>query len=339
MNVNNYLHISLSWQNTLDDFFGILPESVSAGRDDPTLGLGRLIGDAVAFLRGESGGILGFLLGSLCLCFLLSCFENHIRGGEGNLPPVLCVFNFALCLGILPICQGLASSGDELASLFSGIVPVFTSLSLGLGCVGVAAAQSFALTATLALLGGGSEGVLALFCPPLLFAAAVSPLTRECGFDVGVGLKRIFTRGISLLGMLLGGVVGLQTVVASARDSLTLRATRVAVSEALPMVGGAVSGAVSSIAGGLGYACSTVGAFSVVALLSLSLSPLLLALAYRLSLGLCLFMLKTSGASRTHSAVAAVVSAFDAAIGVYALTSAIYILETLAFMKAMPSWL
>ena len=61
------------------------------------------------------------------------------------------------------------------------------------------------------------------------------------------------------------------------------------------------------------------------------------ALIYRMTLTLCCFFLRVSGAERSLSAMNALRGALDGVVGVFALTIAVYILEAVAFMKALPS--
>lgn len=328
MSVNNYLHIAAAFP---EDDIGWMAE-------EATVGLRSLLSELVDYLRGQSGELSAFLAGAVALSLLLCAFE--LLGGERSrlyLPGGLTLMNFALGVSLVGVIDGLVESGQALANLFSGLVPLMTSVSLSLGYVRLAAAESLGLTLTMALLGGGGQSLLSAMAMPLMIPAMLHPLTSEGGFDIGGAIGYIFTRGMGILTFLLGGVISLQTVVASCSDSLTLRATRVAVSGSLPLVGSAVGGALSQLVGGLGYAGGVLGTYSVVALLSLALGPLTVALIYRMTLTLCCWFLRASGADRSLSAMNALRGALDGAVGVFALTLAVYVLEAVAFMKALPT--
>ena len=171
-----------------------------------------------------------------------------------------------------------------------------------------------------------------IFLPLLALGLAVSLLSafkNDCILAVGRGIKGVFMWIIGIVGAILTAAVSLQTLVASAVDTASIRAARYAASGLIPVVGSTVSSALSTLASGLSYAKGIVGGGAVAVLVSICLSPLILLLA--LSLGIIIADL-TGGDS-----IGAVFSAFrlslDMLIAVYALSALIFIFEILLFVK------
>ena len=90
---------------------------------------------------------------------------------------------------------------------------------------------------------------------------------------------------ILTLGMVLfTGVLSLQTFVGGAADKLSDRALRFSIAHFVPVVGGSISEAFSTIRGCLHLLRSTVGCFGVVATLIIVLPPMLSCLIWNLML-------------------------------------------------------
>ena len=133
---------------------------------------------------------------------------------------------------------------------------------------------------------------------------------------------------------MLGGTMALQTVIASASDGMLIRSAKFTASSSIPIVGGAVSGALSTLAAGLSYAKSIVGGGSLVLMLTVTLSPIIILLAYRLILSIAvnfLTFLDTGGGVRCFSAM---LGALDALIGVLSMSTVVYIFEIILFIKS-----
>jgi hypothetical protein len=155
------------------------------------------------------------------------------------------------------------------------------------------------------------------------------------GLNIGRGLGYFFTRGTVIATSVLSAGIAFQTVIASARDSVALRAARLAVGNALPVVGSALSGALSSLVGGFSYVSGVIGSFSLISILSIALSPLALALLYKLALFLSSCLLSASGADGASTALSSLCRAFDCVISVFALLLAVYGLECFAFATCL----
>ncbi|MBQ9777533.1 MAG: hypothetical protein IJW22_01285, partial [Clostridia bacterium] len=84
--------------------------------------------------------------------------------------------------------------------------------------------------------------------------------------SLGGLIKRTYTLGLSFLMLLLCGVLGLQSTLAKASDSLALRTARFAAGSFLPVVGGSVGEALRTVAGSVEYLRGVVGAAGLAVL-------------------------------------------------------------------------
>lgn len=139
----------------------------------------------------------------------------------------------------------LALSGKTITA------PAMSALLLGITEI-----VSFVLSfAVLPLMGG----YLALS-----ISSGVSPLINGSGLVDG--LKKLSMWIISLISTLFVGILGIQTAVNSAADSVTLRTAKFILGTSVPVAGSVLSEAVSTISTSLGLLKSSIGVYGVVAI-------------------------------------------------------------------------
>jgi stage III sporulation protein AE len=112
-----------------------------------------------------------------------------------------------------------------------------------------------------------------------------------------------------------------------------LRAAKYALSGTVPIVGSTVSGALSTLFGSLSEARAVVGVGAIAVVFFLAASPLVLMLLYRLALSVATWIFEFLGEAGIGSHFLAFRSALDTLISLYALSSVVYILEIVIFIK------
>ncbi len=169
-------------------------------------------------------------------------------------------------------------------------VPVFASVLALSGKTVTAPAMS-------ALLLGSSEAVsfVSSFAVlPLMggylslsIASGVSPLINNSG--VVDSIKKLSMWIMSLLGSVFLGVLSIQTAVNSAADSVALRTAKFILGTSVPVAGGVLSEAVSTISASMGLLRSSIGIYGVVAIAVMMLPILIEVILWR-----CVLMLNIS---------------------------------------------
>ncbi len=176
------------------------------------------------------------------------------------------------------------------SSFMLSFVPVFASaVALSGKTVTATAMSGLLLGASEIVSFGVSFAVLPLMGGylALSIASGVSPLLNNSGIVESV--KKISLWIVSLLGTLFIGVLGIQTAVNSAADSVTLRTAKFILGTSVPVAGGVLSEAVSTISTSMGLLRSSVGIYGVVALLFM-----LLPIVVEIILWRCMLMLDIS---------------------------------------------
>ena len=328
-------------EDLLDSFYGILPPDSGVGEGDSlssAIGFEAILADIISALSGEGGGAFSFFLLLMGFAVIMAAAgilhsDDKIslkRNSEVAISAIGAVSIFSALFGVIAaVREGLTSVVD----FFSELAPILTAISISGGSVASAGVQAVNINITLALIEKFCTGAL-LPLVFVLFSLALAA-SADCGgvAKVAKGVKNLFSWGIGIVSAILAAAVAMQSVVASAEDSASLRAARYAASGMIPIVGSAVSSVLATLAGGLAFIKSTVGVSSIVVIVSLALAPLISLLLYRLAFSFAVIFLEFAGSEGGVRCYSAFKSALDALIAVYSASVLICIVELVVFIK------
>lgn len=176
------------------------------------------------------------------------------------------------------------------SSFMLSFVPIFASiLALSGKTVTAPAMSALLLSAAETVSFAASFAVLPLMGGylALSISSGVSPLLNNSGLVDTV--KKLSMWIMSLLGTLFLGILGIQTAVNSAADSVALRTAKFILGTSVPVAGGVLGEAVSTISASMGLLRSSVGIYGVAAL-GFMLVPIII----ELILWRCMLMLNIS---------------------------------------------
>ncbi|HIZ19881.1 MAG TPA: stage III sporulation protein AE [Firmicutes bacterium] len=234
---------------------------------------------------------MGILLGVVLLYALMDGMRETVKEEAlSRIFGVICAI--AACTALLvPLsgCIGRVRDAAESTSVFMfSFVPVYSGIMLTSGQpLGAASYQTVVLfvaelislaathlivplmTTALAL------GLVGSVSPGMKLDAAGGAINKACSWLLG------------LAATLFVGLLSLQGLVGAAADSLAGRAIRFSLSSFVPVVGGALSEAFSSVQGCLQLLKSTLGGFGILATALIALPPLLECALWSLTLSLC----------------------------------------------------
>ncbi len=234
------------------------------------------------------------LLAKICGILLLSAVFRALAAGSEK-RGVGAALHF--CSALAMTCLLLSMQQDTFLSLDAyfntvkglsvGFLPLMSTLYAMGGNVRAAVVNHSVMSAFLTLLETFCAGTvlpIAGICLALTLTEAISGrLTLR---PLSGLIKRTYTLCISFLMLLLCGVLGLQSTLAKASDSLALRTARFAAGSFLPVVGGSVSESLRTVAGSVEYLRAVAGTGAILVLffafLPIFLSVLLTRIAFLL---------------------------------------------------------
>ena len=292
-------------------------------------------------VRGAGDEVLSFffLLMGASLFFSLA---GALRAGAGGTLGEICetalaaVLSLALFERMHALLEETAEGLSGAGRFFGGILPLLTGITAAGGGSTTAASQAMTMEMTLSVLTALTDGVLLPLAMTLFALGLLEAIGGEGGGTlVGMtgSVRRLFLWLVGVVTAVLAAALAMQSVISSAADSAAMRAARFAAADLLPLVGGAVSGALSAAASGLLYVKSIVGVSSVAALLFLSLPALVRLLLYRAAFGVAIGFLSCTGAKAGERTLTAFRAALDTLIALSALSLLLYIFGIVCFMK------
>lgn len=251
---------------------------------DPTVqadlieGVSDILSDAVR----QSGGALKAtsllmlkVLGILLLCRLAAGMDDKRIGAATTLAGAMAIA--ACCFSDLRSMMGLGShTMDQLSSFSSLLLPVMAASSAASGSA-VSSGTMYSVAAFL-------SGLLIRFCRsfllPLVYGYLAVAMT-----DSALGTSRlaklqevigwIIKNGLKLVVYCFTGFLTATKLIGSAADATALKAAKMTVSTAIPVVGGIISGAADTLLAGAGLIRSAAGTFGMLAILAIFMLPFL----------------------------------------------------------------
>lgn len=252
------------FDGTLEDGEEVMRESTSVGTVLQTVGrmLGLTLGDAVRLLANVSG-----------LLVLSAMFRALCPDEKAGLSRAL-TFCSSLALSVLLFTLQRDSflQVERYFAAIKGIATAFLPLmgtlyAMG-GNVRAAAVNHSVISAFLTLLETFCAGTV---LPVAGICLSLSLLDATTGGGISLRplagfIKRSYTLCLSFLMLLLCGVLGVQTTLAKAGDTIALRTARFAAGSFLPVVGGSVSETLRTVAASVEYLRSVAGTGAILVL-------------------------------------------------------------------------
>ena len=333
---------SAEGSDILGDFEEIIPPDVDIDISDGEvgiLGIDEIFEEVISLALGKRGEIITFFFMVFGISIILSVQSSTMKSGAGDIGSttsrgVLILASVSIFSAIFGVCSSLKTGLLSLVDFFGALIPVISAVNVASGASASAAVQGANMNITLAFIERFSVDALlpvALAVFSLSFIGSVGQ--SDAVLSLGRGVKNFFTWGVGIISTTLAAVISIQSVVASASDSAALRAARYAASGTIPVVGSTVASALATLGGGMAVIKGTVGGISVAVILVMTLSPLIVLLAYRLSLSLCVCLLEFSGSSGGVRCFSAIRGALDALIAVYSMSVLVAIVELIVFIK------
>jgi len=294
-NTCSYLDDSIT--NEAQDFF----DKNNITMQDAS-GLSKIsIKQVISYITSEAKNQIGQpmkLLGLLiAIILLISIVESlNIEQAKGSLSNVLDIIGVLICLSVMfkymASCIDLTAQTLQTGSNFMMCyVPVFASIVGASGSITSAGVYNVAILSVAEI----SVQIAVKVLMPLMgifFALsiieAINPALSLSGMTSGIkkGVQWI----LGLIMTLFVGLITIQSIVGVSADTVGIRAAKFVASSFIPVIGGAISDAYTTVKGSLGLLRSGVGTFGIVVLLLTILPPLITVIAFKISISIAGFV-------------------------------------------------
>lgn len=228
--------------------------------------------------------LLGLLIIAACLRALRDTITQSALKTVVELVGMLCI-----CTAVFAVTENVFTLADSfitsLSSFMAVVTPTMTALMLAGGGVTSAAVMTGVVSSALSILELICSGVL---FPLIRISLALSAVSSVFG-HTGIGgvtpiIKKIIAYIFGFVTMCLSAVVAFQGILSKSADSLAMKGVKFAVGSFIPIVGGAVNEALSTIAGGIGVIRSATGVVGAIAVCLIAALPVIKILVHKMFL-------------------------------------------------------
>lgn len=227
---------------------------------------------------------------AVLLCALASTLGEHFTNkplyGVFSVIAVLTVLTVAAS-PILACVQRAGQMVESLSNFMLGFIPVFATVTALSGQPATGGTYHVLLFSATQIV---SQVLVRIVVPFLMLylafsiAGSIFPQLKMDGFIASA--KKIATVLMGLSLTLFVGLLTVQAFVGTSADTVTIKTTKFVVGNLVPVVGGALSDAVSSVQGCLKLLKSTVGAFGIIASLFIFIPIVLESLVWVVTLNI-----------------------------------------------------
>lgn len=233
--------------------------------------------------------------GSLISCVMLtSLFSGMSSLTESEAGKKMFSYIVCLCLGLilykllLSVWQTASETLSKVTTMMNAMTVSASSVYALSGNAAQAALSTVYTMSAVTLI----ENVISYAAVPLLKVCFGFSLLSCVTGNIRLGslaefVRKTFTTVLVTLMTLLSAVMSFQSILARSADSMAMRTVRLVSGHFIPIVGGFVSEAASTVAAGMGVLKSSVGIAGITALCVTLASPILLVWMHKTSVTLC----------------------------------------------------
>lgn len=248
------------------------------------------------------------------------------------------------CAAITVLCVSDANSYiavatktvNDISSFSKILLPAMCTASAACGEVSSAAVRYAASAMFMDVFISLAENLIV----PLIYAylavsIAASAFDNSSLQSVTKLLKRLCTFVMTLLSLGFTAYIGVSSAIASGGDKLASRIAKTTISTALPVVGGIISDAASSVVAGAEIIKNTLGAFGMIAVLSFCISPLVVIGLNYLAYKAAAAFVSTLNTPRLSALTESVGSAFGMMLGLVGCCGIMMFVSLISCMRAV----
>jgi stage III sporulation protein AE len=215
------------------------------------------------------------IIGMILLFSLINTFSTSFNQSEfSKVFEIVVALSIAIAI-LTPIIEIIKSSNaviKHFSDFTASFLPVFCGIVVASGKVLTGGVYNSIMLGVIHIITAISASILIPFLGIYLAFNFIGSINNQININGVCNMIRniiVWIIGISIT--IFIGLLSIQTIVANATDTVTMRTTKFMIGSFLPIVGGAISEAFNSIQGCLSLIKSTVGTFGIICFLSLFL--------------------------------------------------------------------
>lgn len=281
----------------------------------------------------DASTIIGMLIIIASVNLLSKNMTSSSFGGVFELCSDLCVATVVFGIAETMI-ESASAYLARLCGIMNGMIPVTEAIYLTEASVTQLAVHKSAMLLYIAVTSNLNHLILKPLFGVLFGFTAVSSVFQQFGLSGFFGgIRKFAMTVISVFTMIFSFILGLQTVLAKSADSLGLKTVRLALGSFIPIIGGTLSEAVTTVREGIGVIKSLAGIGGIVIILLLVLPVTASLFCNNMILSFCHMTAEILGCEKSARMINDVKSVLSILCAVVYSTSLLFIMAMIIFAK------
>ena len=276
----------------------------------------------------------------LCVVLQTSITENMCTVGKINssskVGSIICVI-VSISAMLSPVSECFLNAGDTLkeGGLFMlAYVPVMASVMSASGNITSAGSYNLIVLGVSELSVQIASGLLVPMLGLCFSVSIVDAINPELSLGGLInGLRKIVTVALGFIMTVFVGMLSIQNIVGGSVDSLSVKTGKYLVSNLVPVIGGAVSDAYSTVRGSLGVLKSGIGSVGIVTLLLMVMPAVINLFLYRFAIGAAAITAEILSVNRIKTLLKNIEMIFGIIISIVSAFIIMLIISTVIVMK------
>lgn len=224
----------------------------------------------------------------IILCALISSAQEGSELSETFSTVGVLACSGIICTSFAAAAQSAKTAIDSFAAFLAVYIPAFAGIMAANGQTAAAAVYSGVITAAVQILSYIFSAVIFPLASCIMGVSIAGAINPELKMNsIAEMAKKLVNWGLTLIMTIFTGLLSVQSFVGAAADTVSMKAVKFTVSGAVPIVGGAVSEALSTVKGSLGLIKAATGSYGIIAsaviMTPIVISTLLLRMAFTVS--------------------------------------------------------
>ncbi|MBR6337709.1 MAG: stage III sporulation protein AE [Ruminococcus sp.] len=319
-------------ERTLDDY-GISADAPSAAADIRISDILSGIWDSFVSALTEPMKILGKLIAICAFTVMVKSVADDSSLADTYDTAAVLIGIMILYDSTSSALQSVKGSLDDISVFMTTYIPVFSSVLASNSCISSAAGYYSVMFVLCEIITFIASNILLPFSGMVFAVSIVSSVNGDMQLEgITSFVKNAVKWVLTALMTVFTAVISLKGIAGAACDSVATKTLRFAASSFIPIVGGSVSEAYSTIYGSLGIIRSGVGVLGIAVVAVIALKPVITIAALKLVIALAGAVNGLFGQKRISSLLGGLGSVLSISLGIMAVMSMIFIISTAVVM-------
>lgn len=278
------------------------------------------------------------LLGALLLVIVFTSVASGILSSNSNLLNIIGIISVLSCTAILfetinDCIDSVSNTISNLSLFIMSYVPIFSSVVATCGNASSGASYYILVLFLCEIITILIDYILVPFVSFSLASSiveSINPNLSVNGFSRGLLSIARWTLGLATT--IFIGVMSIQGIIGTSVDTVGIKAAKYAASSMIPVVGGAMSDAYSTIMGSLSLIKNSVGVIGIVIILVTALKPVVMVVCLKFSIWFSAVIAAFFEQNRICSLLRGINNVLSILLGVVACFTFIFIISTAVVM-------